>query len=509
MHTLKYLLISILLSITLLSATESSKTWLAPDAAAQLRRESVDDQMGHGRLFVPTMSSADWEPVFKIYNADGNVTTGLKTGTSHFLKPGKYRMVIGSASDSYDQFQKEIVIKEQETVIVEPQWSGLIIKVIDENREGVRMGYELFHSNSEISLGVKYSKADDEYDDTQTTWLLPPGKYKFVKYGESYNTIFNFATFDLKVGELKKITIVKDSKTGFIIGAGELPEEQFEFVTGKDWRNYLYFRGQLSYNGNNDVSNNDHESILDFKCKIDNHIRYDRLPYYLSLRQTIETGLNKSNGDDVTISADEFKFDNTAIYYFTKVIGFYTELSLSSKIFPSTIYFEQPKTVQTNGLITENNASEFQLSPSFYPLILSEEAGLNFSFIKTADANLYIRTGIGFVQKQNTDVYSKTAETDSTISVQSVANEQIKGYVLAGGLDLQLPGNITYTSEGNFLYSLDIKDSYELRFDNNLKFKFLKYVSLDYTLNLKYNSTDKYINYNNRLALEFSYYLNY
>ena len=39
-------------------------------------------------------------------------------------------------------------------------------------------------------------------------------------------------------------------------------------MAGKDWRNYLYFRGQLSYNGNNDVSKSDHESILDFKGKV-------------------------------------------------------------------------------------------------------------------------------------------------------------------------------------------------------------------------------------------------
>ncbi|MCK5759723.1 MAG: hypothetical protein KAH33_00415, partial [Candidatus Delongbacteria bacterium] len=62
------------------------------------------------------------------------------------------------------------------------------------------------------------------------------------------------------------------------------------------------------------------------------------------------------------------------------------------------------------------------------------------------------------------------------------------------------------------IYYLSDDKHYDLEWDNNIVFKLFKYISIDYNLNLKYNymkgSVLNYLIYDNKFALEFSYYLN-
>ncbi|NOR46248.1 MAG: hypothetical protein GQ534_11735, partial [Candidatus Delongbacteria bacterium] len=173
-------------------------TWLSDPIQKQLRSESRDDQLGFGRLFIPTMSKPDWEPTIKIYSSESMIHEDKRIGESIFLKPGNYTLVFGSSTDSYDQVQKRFTIHEQQTTIIDPEWSGLLVNVINENLEKIRFGYEILHLRSGISVGTVYSREENDYEEVRTTWLLPPGKYKLVKQGEPFNTIQNFTTFELK-----------------------------------------------------------------------------------------------------------------------------------------------------------------------------------------------------------------------------------------------------------------------------------------------------------------------
>ncbi|MCK4980051.1 MAG: hypothetical protein KAS62_06625, partial [Candidatus Delongbacteria bacterium] len=162
----------VLLLLTILAINVFSKqhdTWLSDPTEKQLISESKDDQLGFGRLFIPTMSKPEWEPTIKIYSSESMIYDDKTVGESIFLKPGKYTLVFGSSADSYDQIQKRFTIHEQQTTLIEPEWSGLLVNVINENLEKIRFGYEILHLSSGISVGTMYSREENDYEEVRST----------------------------------------------------------------------------------------------------------------------------------------------------------------------------------------------------------------------------------------------------------------------------------------------------------------------------------------------------
>lgn len=503
------LIINLLFLCALPVAASRYDTWIAPDPRTQLIEEGLDDHMGRGRLFVPVMSRTNWEPRYSIFTLEHKETKNLEMGKSVFLEPGKYQVVLGSAKREEDKIRHFIEIKEQETLILEPDWGALLVKIINESREGIRLGYEIFPHNSDQSIGVQYSKAESEYDVERSTWILKPGKYKLVKQGEPHNTIFNFVTFELRKSELKQITIVVDSQTLQFRGGGELEETKFTARTRGNWRNFLYLRGSFSFGGNNQLGQDQPDTSISFQGKLDNTLRFDKKPYYLNLKQKLYIEFTKHQDTDFRVSQDEFALNNTGIYYFTDVFGIYAELDLGNKLFPGDVFFEGEKTVEKVRLdgsttIMSNQAS-LRVSPSLFPLTLQEELGFNFSLLRRPNSKFYIRTGLGFVQNYNQDVYTKTSE-NGTIVFQEQGNNFTTGYVLSLEGDFQF-SDLILNSDASFLYSLNKQQNqFEFRWENSLTLRVLKYISIELSLTFNYQDEKKYLVYSHQLALSFSYF---
>ena len=518
----KHILLPLLLILIVCSFSKESNTWLSDPIQKQIRSESRDDQLGFGRLFVPTMSKPDWEPMIKIYSSESMIHVDKRIGESIFLKPGNYTLVFGSSIDSYDQIQKRFTIHEQQTTIIDPEWSGLLVNVINENLEKIRFGYEILHLSSGISVGTMYSREENDYEEIRSTWLLPPGKYKLVKQGEPFNTIQNFTTFELKEGELSKITVVINSLTNCFIGAGELDFLEDKSNIQKNWNNYLYIKGSFNLNHNNKVDRVEPQTDFTFTGKVDNKFVYDKNPYYFKFTQYVEEQWTKPAGfDKLRISSDELNLVNTAIYYFTNIFGLYSEIDIDTKIFSGEYYNDEFDINDDVVLVTQNGDSTHytdidvqKLSEPFSPLKLKEEFGLNFSLIKSSSSNLYIRTGIGLFQDLNDNVYFKNVDdsNDSTHVFNELENKYLTGLIISAGADFHFLNNVTYYSKADFTYYLSDDKNYDLEWDNNIVFKLFKYISIDYNLNLKYNyiknSPFNYLIYDNKFTLEFAYYLN-
>ncbi|MBN2789539.1 MAG: hypothetical protein JXR69_05075 [Candidatus Delongbacteria bacterium] len=496
-------------------------TWMADPLDMQLKTEAVDDQLGFGRLFIPVMTKMEWEPAIKIYSGEELVYDG-KIGESIFLKPGKYTLLFGSSSEDEDLIQKYFTINEQQTTIIQPDWSGLLVNVINENLENIRFGYEIIHFSTRVSVGTMYSREENEYEKVMNTWILPPGKYKLIKIGEPFNTIQNFTTFELKEGELNKINIVISSLTNTLIGAGELKFLEDKKTIQKSWHNYMYLKGSFNLNHNNKLDELEPQTDLTFTGKVDNRFIYDKNPYYLRLTQYTEEQWTKpADFDNLRISSDELSLENTAIYYFTKIFGIYSEINLDTKIFPGEYINVDLDINDQVILITQSGDSTYytdrdvqRISDSFSPLSVKEELGLNFSIVKSSNSNFYIRTGVGLFQYLNDNVYFKDVEnsTANTHIFNELENKFLTGLTFSAGLDIRFLNNVTYISKADFTYYLSNDKNYDLEWDNNIVFKLFKYVSIDYNLNLAYNyekgSDLNYLMYDNKFALEFSYYLN-
>ncbi|MDA3838020.1 MAG: hypothetical protein PF574_03450 [Candidatus Delongbacteria bacterium] len=489
--------ILLILILVASSFSKQSNSWLSEPIDKQLRTESRDDQLGFGRLFIPTMSKPDWEPTIKIYSSESIIHEDKRIGESIFLKPGNYTLVFGSSTDSYDQIQKRFTIYEQQTTIINPEWAGLLVNVINENLEKIRFGYEILHLSSGISVGTIYSREENDYEEIRSTWILPPGKYKLVKQGEPFNTIQNFTTFELKEGELSKITVVVNSLTNSFIGAGELDFLEDTKSIQKNWHNYLYIKGSFNLNHNNKVDELEPQTDLTFTGKVDNKFVYDKNPYYFKFTQYVEEQWTKPAGfDNLRISSDELNLVNTAIYYFTNVFGLYSEIDIDTKIFPGKYYDSELSINDTIILINNNgkpsnyyNTDAQIISESFTPFSLKEELGLNFSLIKSSSSNLYLRTGIGLFQDLNDNVYTydTSNSTTETFIFNELENKYLTGLIFSAGADFHFLNNVTYYSKADFTYYLSDDKNYDLEWDNNLVFKLFKYISIDYNLNLSYN----------------------
>jgi hypothetical protein len=507
------LLTIILIPLSLLHSKYS--TWLSQPPKDQILTETVDDQLAFGRLFVPVMTVSEWEPYVKIYDsANKTVIDEYRPGKSIFLKPGKYTLLFGSSDDPIDMIQKHFSIFEHQTTMIEPDWSGLIVNVINENMEQVRYGYEIMHIGSAISAGTKYSKDESSFNDINSTWILPPGKYKIVKQGEQYNTITNFSTFDLKPGELTEMTVVINDIQNFI-GAGEIGLlEKFD-KRKKAWRNILNLKGSVTLRSYNDEIEKENKTDITSKAKIDNRFIYDLKPYYLNFRQVLNEEFNKQDAiKEFRVSLDELKFTNTAIYYFNNVFGLYGDINLDTKIFPNNYYDidgDIVKIDRSGDSLLITGEDKFKLSNSFTPVNVEESAGLNFTFMRSSASELYLRAGFGFKQNFNDNVYASLLSSDSLYTFTEQEDIYSNGLTFSAGADFNFTNSITYVSTANLFYNLDGDRNYNFSWENDLLFKIFKYVSLDYIFILKYDykpDSRNYIIYDNRLALEFSYYLN-
>jgi hypothetical protein len=510
-----YLIIISMVIFSALSAKYS--TWLAIPPQDQLTSESADDQLGFGRLFVPVMTESEWEPFIKIYNSsDMTVSDEYRPGKSIFLKPGKYTMVFGSSSDPVDMVQKHFNIFEHQTTVVEPDWSALIVSVINEDMEQVRYGYEIMHMESGISVGTKYSKDESSFNDINSTWILPPGKYKIVRLGENFNTITNFSTFELNRGELTEMTVVINDVQNFI-GAGEIGLLDNFDKRRKAWRNILNLKGSVTLRSYNDENIEENRTDITTVGKVDNKFIYDLKPYYFNFRQLLnEEFERKEDIGEFRISRDELRFTSTGIYYFTDVFGLYGEINLDTKIFSDNYYDIEGnilKLDKSGDSLLISGEDKFKLSQSFSPLNLEESVGLNFTFVKSSESELYLRAGFGFKQNFNNDVYRYSSElsSDSLFAFTEQKNLYSNGLVFRAGADFNFTNNITYISTASLFYNLEEDQNYNLRWENDLLFKIFKYVSLDYNFILQYDHEAEqanYMIYDNRIALEFSSYIN-
>lgn len=485
---------------------EAYQTWASPEPLMQLEREGVDDQLGMGRIFVPAMSDSELEPEYTIYQNNKVVRDRCPIGQSIFVDPGTYVLEIGSGILEEQKVNITISIKAGQTRIINPSWGGLIVKIIDQNRNYLREPYEIYDINDyRNSLGVKYSAEEDKPGEKQETWLLKPGIYKVIKYGESPKTFTNFATIRVLEGTLEEMTIVINSSTNDFVGAGILPEMK-ESDQIDAWRYYTSIKGSFLLSSDNFANKDESTTNITLSSKIDNEIKYDEFPHYFSSRQDLNVGLTKEQDKDFRIYSNSLQIQPTYIFYFIKSFGVYGRLRLESNLFPTRFYFDttQPAIykVDTEGDTVDiiTNGDKVQITPMLYPLSMEEGVGLNLTLFNTNTSNLYVKTGLGFSQTVNSDVYEQSpTNPDVFHELESVSLSGFEGTVSG---DFRISNNINYVFEFYTLYPFEKNRKQVFRFDNTISFRISSIVSLDYTLTIKEDETKTWTQVDHNLSLD-------
>jgi ABC-type uncharacterized transport system auxiliary subunit len=475
---------------------------LSEPADSLLSEISKEVPEGMGILLVPALSKADNEPPYKLFSRDGKEYDGIP-GEPLALPAGKYTMEYGSGSRRQMMKKKDIEIIPRYKTIIEPDWSCLIVNIIDERQEVVRVRYEIFDWETGQTYGIGIP-ARREYGEKQQVWMLEPGRYKITIHNEPFNTYRNFTTVYLTEGEFQKITLVvstnQDGTPGDLIGAGVLEEDELAGTIGH-WHLLNAFYGNASVNSTNEKKRDEHETTLVFNTQFENKVTYDNFPVNYTLRNLIELGTTKTTDTGFRISNDDTYFRNTFILYFLENMGIYGRFDSELHLVNEYVYFSSPinyrkKDLAGNTVEQGLSVDQVKTKPSIMPLTLKEGVGINLRAINTGRVNLNIRAGFGLRQDYYDDVYllSTDIETVNDVSYRlfkAQETQKQRGAEVSVIGNFQLPFNLTYYTNADFLFPFQSDEATTIEWENVLNLKLFKYISVDYRLRLR-NKLDEF-----------------
>lgn len=476
---------------------------------------------GLGILFFPAISETDNEMPYKIIDRDNTITFGTP-GKGMPLQAGTYKIQYGSGSSNQLMSQDSIEIIPRYKTILKPDWSALVVEILDERREVAKVRYEVFESETGESFGT-HIPVDREYGEQQKIWVLHPGLYKITINSEPFNTYRDFSTVYLKEGQFQKLTLVvgtnEDGTPNNLIGGGVLEENEMAGLTGH-WRFLNAVFGNANYIGDNEKGRDQHETTIILNTQFENKITYDNWPVNYTLRNLIELGTTKANEEDFRISNDNFYFRNTLVLYFLKNVGLYGRFDSESHLMNEFQYFAEPINYRKLGLggSAEQvglDAKTVMIKERFKPMILKEGGGLNLRAFNTVRANLNIRVGLGLRQDYYDGVYVISDQTETIDGLTyKIWNAQPtlrkKGTEVSIVGNFQLPLNLTYYTNADFLIPFDSDESTTIDWENVFNIKVFKYISIDDRIRFR-NKVDEdgkdYLEYRHALFLRLTYFL--
>ena len=442
------------------NTSDKYKTWVTPSPSQQLYIEGLDDRKGMGRIFVPAMSSPASEPYYAVYQGDEQIGQ-QRMGSSFFLQPGEYTVLLGSGT--LDQrLRRDLKVARGQTVIVEPTWCAISIEVIDETRDYFKKDLQIYH-NVTLENVALIPAINPELGEQVQTVLIDPGLYKIVERGGDPNTFINFTTVKLEEGTYTPFTVVISSQSSDFIGAGILTSST-RLVKNKNWKMFAAIHGSVLLNSANSSLEKDEENNISLLTQIESRILYDKLPHYYLSNNLLEMGALRQEKQNFNISQDRLQLKNTYVYYILPNLGGYLRGEAKTHIFVTTIRFDGDREVEMRDLNdsvkVRKDISKVKLEPPLFPLSLKEGLGVNYSILRTFNSRLSIRSGFGYRQIYNSNVYQLTSDpnnlslADSLVIYSRSKDVKTKGIETSIISSLAILRNLTITTEADILFPI-------------------------------------------------------
>ena len=467
-------------------------TWLTTSPEMQLYIEGLDDRKGLGRIFVPAMTSGANEPLYAVFQ-DGELIGERNTGSSFFLIPGNYTVVLGTGT--LDQrIRRDVNIRREETVFVEPDWCALTIEVIDETRNYFKQDLQIFRVETLESYGI-LSAINPELGEQLQTLVLKPGLYKIVKRGGDFNTYVNFATVRLESGTYIPYTIVVDSESGDFKGAGILAAAA-QLRQRRNWSLFGAVHGHAILTSANDGSSEEIKTNLTILSQFENRLLYDRFPHYYLSNNLLELGALRQEGARFIIDRDRLQLKSTYVYYLLGWLGGYGRFDISTHLSPTLQTFDNSLDVEFYDLQGEKvkeklGVKEAKTAPALYPFELKEGLGVNVTPLKTFIARLSLRSGFGFRQTYNRDAYKEVTKTDTLRSFNRIEDSFRRGLETSLISSLALLKNLSITTNLDVFFSFTDWNRPELDLENFISLGVVKNVTIEHTLRLERKPVDR------------------
>ena len=464
-------------------------TWDAPRPVVQADQDPRMGPAATGAVVVPAMTDSVLEPLYLVRDASGDEVASTPMGRKTFLVPGRYTVIVGSGPEE-GRLSFETVVVEGRITWVPAEWTGLVVNVVDARGNPFRGSYELVRmpERDYVGLGLGAAIAQGE---RLTTWLLYPGKYMILVAGESYQARRNFVTLRLAPGELEQYTLVLDSDTGELLGAGEIDSfRSRQRNTG--WNGSLVLGGTFDLNQSKKVVGRTDGTLLGisgfaeslFGYRNDEHLFYGRL--------NLEAGGDLRLPDRPFVSnVDDLTLDLLYVYRVTAWFGPYARASIETQVLPGIQPFDQPTTVRKldrHGVEIglETDKQSLTLAPPFAPVEPGYGTGVRFDANFGGHLTLATRLGVGgrHVFTRGLFILNDDPATPE-LEVRQIANVTQFGAEGALVAELTLGRWIVLKLDTSVLLPFnDAKQTY-VDFRGAITLRLTSFASLNYTVRVK------------------------
>jgi len=377
------------------------KTWNAPSLSVQFSTNRAILPFGKGGIFIPKMSEMNSEPDIEILNQRGHTVSSGESGRTHVVEPGEYTVMIGSGT-LRQRMAKSIVVEEGKTSTLTPDWSALIIEVVDEQGSVLRGEYELVRIDEFDPYGRGYG-ASIELGETVRAWILPPGTYKILGAGAGYSTLTNFVTVRLLPGELTNFLLIQEPVNFHIRGGGTVHMSPTTRLTS-NWRVGANIGANVQFNAEIDHEVKNEENVFTMGLLFDAWLLYRKSPMEWSTRFKLEESINIENNDltNMVNSPDRVSLSSIFIWRLLDWMGPYARAEFSTKLFNTRIKRSSEewfcfvnKNYEFNEEIGFDTSRTFVSEPALSPLVLDLGAGINTDLTSMRAFESKLRVGLG------------------------------------------------------------------------------------------------------------------
>jgi hypothetical protein len=394
---------------------DAMKSWDAPDLPTQVASDRTFIPLGKGALFVPRMTDAQLEPDVEAIDSTGQLMGRGKPGAAISLLPGHYFVMVGSGAHK-QMMVREATVTEGRTTPVAPDWSALVVEVVNESNLPIRADYELVRID-EVEIFGRGSGADPGMGEQPRTWVLKPGLYKILGVGESYNTLRNFITVRLLPGSLTRILLVMDDADMKITGGGAL-EVAVANRGKRDWKWGLDLGGSLLFNATIDQPTGPTEVVRTNTSALEmlanGWVRYTngRRDWNTSLR--LDEGFTVPDLDfsRIGVATDDLRLRSLFIWRLLKWLGPYGRTDAETDIFVKHEHLDEKSgekyfyvVDQTKQRLEVDSAASFATEAAFSPLALQLGLGVNADIVDVRLLKTRFRAGLGYSYKSVRDKY--------------------------------------------------------------------------------------------------------
>ncbi|MFH1567556.1 MAG: hypothetical protein ABIL09_06095 [Gemmatimonadota bacterium] len=494
----------LLLAARAAPAGADESTWTAESSREQLARDPLLIPKGKGMLFVPAMTvPLGNEPSYQVFQNDHAVDS-QNPGRGMLLPPGYYDVLIGSGTPS-QMTKYRVEVLEGSVTLMKPDWSALVVDVVDPSRASINESYELLQGDTGENFGPGYG-IEEERGERVRTWLLPPGVYHVVRVGESFTTVRKFSV-RLLPGQLTQRNLVYDADRGEFVGFYPRPAMLASLARTRRATSQTELSGSTTVNTSQRTAGDDRTS-LNMAVQVFNRTRYSSDRNFLSLRLVFEEGATKEGGSAFRKSIDNFEVRGTYIRRLSRQFGPYLRGVLNTHLFPEDARFTTPTDFVmvdgTDTLATFPGASQVTLLPSFYPLILRQGAGINSQMIRTFPLNMDLRFGFGARQTLVSDAYRLNADGRSATRLSTQTSTGLEALLI---MDARPARAMSFDSEFDLLINSTDTGNWVFSWENRLRVFLTSFINLDLVADVQREETLRRVQAKEQVLLRFSKFL--